>query len=57
MTLTTARADDEPVEDVSFDALRTGFTASVSHELRTPLGAHHGAARLDRPTRAPTSTI
>ena len=38
MTLTTARADDEPVEDVSFDALRAGFTASVSHELRTPLG-------------------
>ena len=37
MTLTTARADDEPVEDVSFDALRAGFTASVSHELRTPL--------------------
>ena len=24
-------------EDVSFDALRAGFTASVSHELRTPL--------------------
>ena len=24
-------------EDVSFDELRTGFTASVSHELRTPL--------------------
>src|SRR5262249_37733787 len=37
-TLTTAQARDEPVEDVSFDALRTGFTASVSHELRTPLG-------------------
>jgi signal transduction histidine kinase len=25
------------VEDVSFDELRAGFTASVSHELRTPL--------------------
>ena len=24
-------------EDVSFDELRAGFTASVSHELRTPL--------------------
>jgi signal transduction histidine kinase len=38
VTRTTARSEDEPVEDVSFDALRTGFTASVSHELRTPLG-------------------
>src|SRR5258706_9665725 len=32
----------EPVQperryDVSFDELRTGFTAAVSHELRTPL--------------------
>jgi two-component system sensor histidine kinase SenX3 len=26
-----------PAEDVSFDELRTGFTAAVSHELRTPL--------------------
>jgi signal transduction histidine kinase len=26
-----------PVSDVSFDELRTGFTAAVSHELRTPL--------------------
>src|SRR5579862_2777418 len=34
VTLTTAEA---PVEDVSFDELRAGFTASVSHELRTPL--------------------
>jgi signal transduction histidine kinase len=33
----SAGAQDEPVEDVSFDALRTSFTASVSHELRTPL--------------------
>jgi signal transduction histidine kinase len=35
-------AEPEPVEpertyDVSFDELRTGFTAAVSHELRTPL--------------------
>ena len=27
----------EPREDVTFDELRTGFTAAVSHELRTPL--------------------
>jgi signal transduction histidine kinase len=27
----------EPTYDVSFDELRTGFTAAVSHELRTPL--------------------
>ena len=27
----------EQTYDVSFDELRTGFTASVSHELRTPL--------------------
>jgi signal transduction histidine kinase len=29
--------DEAIVEDVSFDELRAGFTASVSHELRTPL--------------------
>jgi signal transduction histidine kinase len=29
--------DDEDTYDVTFDALRTGFTAAVSHELRTPL--------------------
>jgi two-component system, OmpR family, sensor histidine kinase SenX3 len=34
VTLTTAEAQ---VEDVSYEALRAGFTASVSHELRTPL--------------------
>ncbi|MGZ4354969.1 MAG: sensor histidine kinase, partial [Gaiellaceae bacterium] len=28
---------DDAMYDVSFDALRTGFTAAVSHELRTPL--------------------
>jgi signal transduction histidine kinase len=28
---------DPASEDVSFDELRAGFTASVSHELRTPL--------------------
>ncbi|HUK44994.1 MAG TPA: ATP-binding protein [Gaiellaceae bacterium] len=28
---------DTATEDVSFDELRAGFTASVSHELRTPL--------------------
>jgi signal transduction histidine kinase len=28
---------DERIYDVSFDELRTGFTAAVSHELRTPL--------------------
>jgi signal transduction histidine kinase len=27
----------EPSDDLSFDALRTEFTAAVSHELRTPL--------------------
>jgi signal transduction histidine kinase len=35
-----SREDDESMADTydqSFDALRTGFTASVSHELRTPL--------------------
>ena len=32
----TAVPDPAP-EDVSFDELRAGFTASVSHELRTPL--------------------
>ncbi len=31
------RAQPEPTYDISFDALRTGFTAAVSHELRTPL--------------------
>jgi signal transduction histidine kinase len=30
-------APEAIVEDVSFDELRAGFTASVSHELRTPL--------------------
>jgi signal transduction histidine kinase len=30
-------AVERPHHDASFDALRTGFTASVSHELRTPL--------------------
>jgi signal transduction histidine kinase len=29
--------DAGPGEGVSFDELRTGFTAAVSHELRTPL--------------------
>jgi signal transduction histidine kinase len=33
----TLTAPDAIVEDVSFDELRAGFTASVSHELRTPL--------------------
>jgi signal transduction histidine kinase len=33
----TLSAPDAIVEDVSFDELRAGFTASVSHELRTPL--------------------
>ncbi|HWE80845.1 MAG TPA: HAMP domain-containing sensor histidine kinase [Gaiellaceae bacterium] len=33
----TLTVPDPPVEDVSFEALRAGFTASVSHELRTPL--------------------
>jgi two-component system sensor histidine kinase SenX3 len=28
---------NSPVDDPSFDELRTGFTAAVSHELRTPL--------------------
>ena len=28
---------NDAMYDVSFDALRTGFTAAVSHELRTPL--------------------
>jgi signal transduction histidine kinase len=36
VTLTTTSVEEQ-VEDVSFDALRAGFTASVSHELRTPL--------------------
>jgi signal transduction histidine kinase len=31
------RAGNRPATEDSFDALRTGFTASVSHELRTPL--------------------
>jgi len=30
-------ADHSAPDDVSFDELRTGFTAAVSHELRTPL--------------------
>ncbi len=30
-------APHEPTYDISFDELRTGFTAAVSHELRTPL--------------------
>jgi signal transduction histidine kinase len=33
----TLTAAETIVEDVSFDELRAGFTASVSHELRTPL--------------------
>jgi two-component system sensor histidine kinase SenX3 len=33
----TLTVPEPPVEDVSFEALRAGFTASVSHELRTPL--------------------
>jgi signal transduction histidine kinase len=33
----TLTAPEAAVEDVSFEALRAGFTASVSHELRTPL--------------------
>jgi signal transduction histidine kinase len=33
----TLTLEDAPAEDVSFDELRAGFTASVSHELRTPL--------------------
>jgi len=33
----TLSAPADSVEDVSFDELRAGFTASVSHELRTPL--------------------
>jgi two-component system sensor histidine kinase BaeS len=33
----TFSAPEAIVEDVSFDELRAGFTASVSHELRTPL--------------------
>jgi signal transduction histidine kinase len=33
----TVIGSDPPLEETSFDALRTGFTASVSHELRTPL--------------------
>jgi signal transduction histidine kinase len=36
VTVTTT-VEEPPVEDVSYDALRAGFTASVSHELRTPL--------------------
>ena len=36
VTLTTTSVEEQ-VEDVSFDELRAGFTASVSHELRTPL--------------------
>jgi signal transduction histidine kinase len=36
-TPVTSSAPETPVEDVSFDELRAGFTASVSHELRTPL--------------------
>ena len=33
---TWSTAQNQP-QDPSYDALRTGFTASVSHELRTPL--------------------
>jgi two-component system sensor histidine kinase SenX3 len=33
----TISTQEPPPEDVSFDELRAGFTASVSHELRTPL--------------------
>ncbi len=33
----TISTHDPAPEDVSFDELRAGFTASVSHELRTPL--------------------
>jgi signal transduction histidine kinase len=33
----TMTVPDPAPEDVSFDELRAGFTASVSHELRTPL--------------------
>ena len=55
-----ATSVDEQVEDVSFDALRTGFTASVSHELRTPLArilvlldsADLPGADVDGPARA-----
>jgi signal transduction histidine kinase len=36
-TPVTSSAPEAIVEDVSFDELRAGFTASVSHELRTPL--------------------
>ena len=37
-TMPPPKAVPDPVpEDVSFDELRAGFTASVSHELRTPL--------------------
>ena len=36
MPVPTSVPDPAP-EDVSFDELRAGFTASVSHELRTPL--------------------
>jgi two-component system sensor histidine kinase SenX3 len=36
-TPVTLSAPETIVEDVSFDELRAGFTASVSHELRTPL--------------------
>ncbi|HEX4520790.1 MAG TPA: HAMP domain-containing sensor histidine kinase [Gaiellaceae bacterium] len=37
MTPTAPRDGARPPTEDSFDALRTGFTASVSHELRTPL--------------------
>ena len=33
----TMTVPEPAAEDVSFDELRAGFTASVSHELRTPL--------------------
>jgi two-component system sensor histidine kinase SenX3 len=36
LPITISTHEPEP-EDVSFDELRAGFTASVSHELRTPL--------------------
>jgi signal transduction histidine kinase len=37
VTEAETRGEEPSGEDVSFDALRAGFTASVSHELRTPL--------------------
>jgi signal transduction histidine kinase len=37
VVVTPEPAEPERTYDVSFDELRTGFTAAVSHELRTPL--------------------